>query len=314
MARDNDTEIRRKTHRYRVRQLTRRATADAGPMALHVEAPTIDLRRLIVVRYVDYRTKFREAIRGVVKFSRKGKSPDVTCNIRLATPADFREGGYEPGIADDLDAAQRADMAPYLARHLSRTAFYVPANAISASATFAATEEPWLYCTSIAPNRSYGARSLSTLKNEFAESKGSEPTITAIDKPQLFATQLGVELALGVEVGRHVEDNYAKLLVDRELARRVCCLDASPSVDMVVWVDHGPVHYQERRLVIETDSDMRSLDALRACFTKRPEFSGQREYRFAVSVGGRPKGKAVCLQTSGELLRLTSRFDERGMR
>ena len=114
MARNNETEIRRRTHRYRVRQLTPHTAADAGPTALHVVAAAIDVRRLVVVRYVDFRTGYREAIEGVVKFSAKGESPDVTGNIRLATPADFRESGYEPGIVDDLDAAQQADMAPYL--------------------------------------------------------------------------------------------------------------------------------------------------------------------------------------------------------
>ena len=53
MARNNDTEIRRRTHRYRVRQL--RAHADGEPTSLHVEAPDIDLRRLVVERYVDFR-------------------------------------------------------------------------------------------------------------------------------------------------------------------------------------------------------------------------------------------------------------------
>ena len=312
MARDNDTEIRRRTHRYRVRQLTRHA--DAEPTAFHVEAPDIDLRRLVVVRHVDFRVGYREAVGGIVKFSAKGESPDAKRNIRLATPADFRESGYEPGIADDLDAAQQADMAPYLARRLSRKGGYVAANDISASVTFAATEEPWVYCASIAPTQSYGAGSLGALKNEFAESKGSEAAITAIDDPQLFARRLGVELALGVEVGRDVEDNYAREMLDRELARRVCGVDALPPVDTVVWVNHGPVHYEERRLVIETESDMPTMEALRAWFTKRPEFSGQREYRFAARFTGGPKWKAILLQASGELLRLTRRLDEGGRR
>ena len=310
MARDNDTEIRRRTHRYRVRQLT--AHADAEPTALHVEAPDIDLRRLVVERYVDFRTGYPEAVGGIVKFSAKGESPDAKRNIRLATPADFRERGYEPGIADDLDAAQQADMAPYLARRLSRKGGYVAANDISASATFAAMEEPWIYCASTAPTRSYGAGSLGALKDEFAESKGSDAAITAIDNPQLFARRLGVELALSVEVGRDVKDNYAMGMLDREIARRVCGLDALPPVDAVVWVNHGPVHYEERRLVIETERDMPTMEALRVWFTKRPEFSGQREYRFAARFTGGPKWKAILLQASGELLRLTRRLDEGG--
>ena len=61
-------------------------------------------------------------------------------------------------------------------------------------------------------------------------------------------------------------------MVDREIARRVCGLDALPPVDTVVWVNHGPVHYEERQLVIETENDMPTMEALRVWFTKRPEF------------------------------------------
>ena len=307
VARDNETEIQRKSDRHHVRLLTPHATG-AEPMALHVEAPCVDLRRVVVVRYVDFRTGYREAMGGVLKFSRKGESPEATRKIRLATPADFREYGYEPGIADDLDAAQRADMAPYLARQMSRNVGYVSAADISASAMFTSTEEPWIYCTSIVPTRSYGSGALGALKREFSESKGNDAAITAIDNPRQFARQLGIDLALSVEVGKHVEDSYMTKLLGLAFARRVCKFDALAPVDTVVWVSHGPVHYEDRRLVIETESDMPTMEATRACFTKRREFSGQREYRFAVHVAGRPLRKAFYLETSSELLRLTRRL------
>ena len=308
MEPDNETEIRRKSDRYYVRLLTPHAVGAAEPMALHVEAPTVDLRRLVVVGYVDFRPGYREAIGGVVKFSKKGESPDAKRNLRLATPADFRESGYEPGIADDLDAAQRADMAPYLAGQMTRKGGYVSAADISASVMFTATAEPWVYCASIAPTWSYGAGALGALKREFAESKGSDMVITAIDNPRLFARRLGIELALGVEVGKDTEDDHMTGLLGLELARRVCGLAALPPVDTVVWVSHGPVHYEDRRLVIETGSDMPTMEAVRACFTKRMEFSAHREYRFAVHIAGRPLRKAIYLETSGELLRLTRRL------
>ena len=117
-----------------------------------------------------------------------------------------------------------------------------------------------------------------------------------------------------MEVGKDVEENYTMGLLDRELARRVCGLGALPPIDTVLWVSHGPVHYDDRRLVIETESDMPTMEALRACFTKRTEFSGQQEYRFAMRVAGRPLRKAIHLQASGELLRLTRRIDAEGMR
>ena len=64
--------------------------------------------------------------------------------------------------------------------------------------------------------------------------------------------------------------------------------------------------------MIETENDMPTMEALRVWFTKRPEFSGQREYRFAARFTGGPKWKAILLQASGELLRLTRRLDEGG--
>ena len=314
MAQDNETAIRRRTHHYRVTQLTPHAAANAGPMALHVVAGAIDVRRLVVVRYVDFRTGYREAIEGVVKFSAKGESPDVTGNIRLATPADFRESGYEPGIVDDLDAAQQADMAPLIARNLSRKLGYVAPTNISVSAKFTAAAEPWVYCASIAPTLSYGVESLGALKSEFAESRGSDAAITAIDNPHQFARRLGIELALSIEVGTDVKENYAMGLLDQKLARSECGLGALPPIDTVLWVSHGPVHYEDRRLVIRTENDMPTMEALRACFTKRTEFSGQQEYRFAMSVAERPLWKAIYLQASGELLRLTRRVDAEGRR
>lgn len=308
MEANNETEIRRKSDRYHVRLLTPTTTCATEPFALYVEAPTVDLRRLVVVGYVDFRPGYREEIGGVVKFSKKGESPDEKRNLRLATPADFRESGYEPGIADDLDAAQRADMAPYLARQMTRKGSYVSAADISASVMFAATAEPWVYCASIAPTWSYGAGALRALKREFAESKGSDSVITAIDNPRLFARQLGIEFALGAEVGKDTEDDLIMRFLGPGLAQRVCGLDALPQVDTVVWVSHGPVHYEDRRLIIETEKDMPTMGAVRACFTKRMEFSGQREYRFAVHVAGRPLRKAIYLEASGELLRLTRRL------
>ena len=304
---ENEADIRRQSPHYTVSSLTPHA-GDLEPMGLLVEAPSADLRRLVVVAYVDFRTGYREAIKGVVRFSKRGESPEEKRNLRLATPADFRQKGYEPGIADDLDSAERGDVAPYLARVMSRKGAYVSATDFSASVMFAATEEPWIYCTSIAPIWSYSAGALGALKKEFTDSKGSDAVVTAIDSPRLFAKRLGIELALGVEVGRDVVDDCVRSLLDPEHARRACGVDALPRADTVVWVTHGPVHYEDRRLVIETQSDMPAMEAVRACFTKRMEFSGQREYRFAVRVGGEPLRQAIYLEMSPELLGLTKRL------
>ena len=116
---EDEADIRRQSPHFTVRSLTPHA-ADDEPMGLLVEAPAADLRRLVVVAYVDFRTGYREPIEGVVRFSKKGESPEEKRNLRLATPADFREKGYEPGIADDLDAVELGDVAPYLARQISR--------------------------------------------------------------------------------------------------------------------------------------------------------------------------------------------------
>lgn len=96
--------------------------------------------------------------------------------------------------------------------------------------------------------------------------------------------------------------------MDPVLARQACGVDALSPADTVVWVTHGPVHYEDRRPVIESQSDMPAMEAVRACFTKRKEFSGQREYRFAIRVAGKPLREAIYLEMSPELLRLTKRL------
>ena len=304
--RDDETEIRRRTHRYRVKKLTAHEDGDGRPAGLLVEEPASGRRRLVVVQFVDFRTGHRERTAGVVKCSADGESPDATGSIRLATPADFRERGYETGIADDLDAAGRADVAPFLAATLSGRGRYVTAADIRATATLASPDEPWIYCTSMQPGRHSDAASL---KGTFAGSKGPDAVTTAIDDPGAFATRLGIEFALEIEVGTHVRDGYGLEPFYNELARRACGLPALPSAEAMVRVYHGPVHYEDRRLVIRKAEDMATLEAVRAWFTKRTEFSPQREYRFAVRVAGRPRWRAVYLRASGELLGLTKRLE-----
>ena len=303
--RDDETVIRRRTDRYRVRRLTAHEDDEGRPAGLLVEEPASAQRRLVVVQFVDFRTGPREETAGVVKFSAAGESLDATGSIRLATPADFRERGYEPGIADDLDAAARADAAPYLAATLSRSGSHVAAADIRATATLASPNEPWIYCTSMQRDRRWDA---GTAKESFAASKGRDAVTTAIGDPGAFATRLGIEFALGIEVGTHVRDGGLEQF-RIEQVRRALGLAAMPSAEAMVRVYHGPVHYEDRRLVIRRDGDMGALDAVQAWFTKRTAFSAQREYRFAVSVAGAPLWRAVYLRASGELLGLTRRVD-----
>ncbi len=197
-------------------------------------------------------------------------------------------------------------MAPHLAATLSRSGSHVAAADIRATATLASPDEPWIYCTSMQRDRRWDAGSA---KDSFAASKGRDVVTTAIGDPGAFATRLGIEFALGIEVGTHVRDGYGLEQLDIELVRRALGLAAMPSAEAMVRVYHGPVHYEDRRLVIRRDGDMAALDAVRAWFTKRTTFSAQREYRFAVRVAGAPLWRAVYLRASGELLGLTRRVD-----
>ena len=278
---------------------------DSRVLALFVEAPEIDLQRIVVVRYVDIRKGYRAPVDGILKFSKSGESLAETNIVRLITPKSFREEGYEPGIADDFDAALKGDMAPYVASYVSRTGSFLSANDISVSTKFTAENEPWVFSTSIAPTLSPGGDSLGALRREFEKSKGKDAIITAIDDPDQFAAQLGIEAALHIENGRDLKHNSFKHLIDLRFARLICGLESLPRVDTLVWVNHGPIHYEDRELVIRTHRDMPTLEALRACFTKRRQFARQSEYRFAIRAAGKTLQQVIDLDVSNELLRLT---------
>ena len=209
-------------------------------------------------RRTEYRFSYRisSAGRRLLKFAKRGESLAETITVRLATPRCFHTGGYEPGIADDLDAAQEADMAPYVASYLSRRGNLVSERDISASTIFTAESEPWLFGTSLVPTQGVGEGSLEALKKEFEESKGVDAGNTAIDDPDQFAMRLGIEAVLSIEDGQEFRSNFGKHLFDMQLAKLICRLEVLPITNSLVWLDHGPDHYQVKELLIKTDQDM----------------------------------------------------------
>ena len=262
-----------------------------------------------MIRKVDFRKKHSEAVNHVVKFTKYGESVDATEYLRLAMPEDYRKRGYERGISDELDASLQADMTPYFARHMSEKGFALVTRNLEVSTVFSSYNEPWLYCASCINNRSNRDGSLESLRRKFTESKGEDSVVSAIEDADQWAKQIGIEFASGVELDKHIKDDCARLVIGLSLIEKMTGINTLPWVDMIVWVEHGPVCYEDRHLVIETDSDMPTLQAIRACFTKRTEFSWQREYRFAVSTSGRPLSDVILLKASPELHLLSTRID-----
>ena len=83
------------------------------------------------------------------------------------------------------------------------------------------------------------------------------------------------------------------------------------NIDKVVNVYHGPVRYQDQSGVLETLEDTVDLfGAKRAWFTKGTEFSGQREYRFAVSTLGALRKNKRMITVSDEIRRLVAEIPE----
>ena len=61
---------------------------------------------------------------------------------------------------------------------------------------------------------------------------------------------------------------------------------------------HGPVHYDNANLTVRDSGDIADIakDGPRILFTKRTEFAGEQEYRFAVSDSRRPNERYHIFQ------------------
>ena len=274
-------------------------------MALTEELCVDDLRTrkryVVVIQSVDFRPTRTPIDHGVARFTAKEHSPSEADNIQLCTPVFYRK--LEAG--DAMDSAQAANLAPFVAAHLRKSGMPVSENYFTAAGTMVSPKEPWILCTSIRPSHAAGA----TLLEQQFSSKGSEAVVTTVDDHNAFARQLGVDVARSAETKRAVKDDVFDL-INRH--RYWLATGSDVEIDAIVRVIHGPVHYSNSTLTVRTGGDIANAGLYRIWFTKRTKFSGEYEYRFAVSAGC-PTTDTFRLDISPELSRLTMpwRFGDR---
>ena len=250
-------------------------------------------RYIIVIQRVDFRQVRTSIENGIARFTQREHAPSESGDIRLCTPKFYRK--LEDG--DEMDGTQEADLAPYIATHLREKGIWASKRDFTARSSIASSEEPWILCTSIKPSSPVRATSL---ENQFSY-KGSDAMVTTVNDIDAFAIQLGIDMAQSAELKRATKDGMF------DLFRRHCfwlACGADKEINSIVSVIHGPVHYDNETLTVRTGGDFARAGSHRIWFTKRTEFAGEREYRFAVSAGC-PTRDTIRLSMSPELLRLT---------
>ena len=220
----------------------------------------------------------------IVKFSKRDHAMTKAPSIQLSTPNAYRNQDDLPrGIQDPLDAA-------YVEKHTLDEFMNAYGNKKgkirSLSGTVALTRAVsglWVFCTSmLPPNRT----AIGALAQRFPDYDAA----TVIADPSAFASQLGLDF------GRLAQGEIVRLDPLVELARQ---LTNRPTM-RIVNVDHGPVHYP-RDLAGFLSRYPDELLPQVLPFVKRGDFEGDREYRFVVSVLGKPASETVRFPISPEL-------------
>ena len=246
---------------------------------------------VLLVHRLDYRPRGASAVGEVVVFSEPRHAACQTKCLQLATPAYYRENEeLGEGIRDVHDGTLTKDSSRWAKTVISA------GTVTSSRVSFRASSEPWIFCAS-----HYRLNhELCQLRQLFAE---KYKAVTAIRDPNAFAVWLGIDFALNlnkatdVRLSAHDIVGYAgpKLWL------------GYGSMDTLVHVYHGPVHYEDRSGEIAAQEDwLDPFASPRAWFTKKTRFKAQREYRFAVSTLGDPVEPKHYIAVSPELRELTS--------
>ena len=235
----------------------------------------------------------RIAQRQVVRFSKREHSPRLSDEIRVSTLAHYREGeNLERDQRDPMEGRLKLDAAPFYARLLSERGVTVPVRSFSAKAQYAVLTDPWVYCTAFCPVREREAYSLAHRISPDYD------TITDILDVNAFALELGVDFAIKLNPAIHAEARSGVDLVQRAVV-------VGSGFEKVVYVDHGPVVYEDISGTMRTGREPFELES-RFCFTKPTAFSYQSEYRFALRTIGEPTDGALRIPVSDALRECTS--------
>ena len=281
---------------------TTRAPEPEVAHAIEVIDVTMKECYLVLVHQVNQSCDEVRRVDALVKFSEQRYAPYRARELWLRTPAYYRReenSGTEP--KDPHDASLTMDGEPWARRTLAPTIGRIPVGSLEVTMTFSSLEEPWVYCTSIWPASEAERWELGA---EFPR----YDAMTVIRDPEAFAFQLGIDFAISVQESVHFELSTITKLARWQNRHWVSFQEGGHPIRKVIRVYHGPVVYEDESGVLESMGDIVNPSmAVRAWFTKQTRFSGEREYRFAVSTQGKPRNDTFRLWISDELRSLTAR-------
>lgn len=156
---------------------------------------------------------------------------------------------------------------------------------------FAVSTDPWVYCTAFCP---FSERDAYRLARRIS---ADYDTITDIPDVDAFALELGVDFAITRSA------IHAKADSGLHMIKKVAV--ATSGFEQFVYVDHGPVAYEDISGTLKTGREPFDLGS-RACFIKPKAFLYQSEYRFALRTIGEPTKKTLRIPISDALRECTS--------
>lgn len=226
----------------------------------------------VVVRRVNISgPSFLASASKVVRFSESQYTIPNSANIRLRIAAYYRDleesDGGGIGDADEATFRRNTDLATFQSEAGQTPIF----GAHHVQTTLTRRSECWILCTSIAP------MSLTETNSMRASVCQGYDAATLIADPSEFAKQLGVDFGNTLRASdlEHPGPTWWTLLPQ-------------------VYVDHGPVVYTESPSDV-IEKFPKASWGLVTPFVKRTHYSGQKEYRFVVSIGGMGHPKEQCL-------------------
>ena len=236
-------------------------------------------KTLVMVYRIEPISQAQPTGRSIVKFSSIERAiPNAKC-LQLGTHRYYREyDGAGSGIKDDMEGRFSEDITDALLRQTSHLG---QLGSFSAQATFSVHDQ-WVFCTSVLP-----AGSADSTTRDLGEKLGYQCGTLILD-PAAFAQELGIVFAAN-------STSADVRLVG--LQKILSSLASMSDLSRTVFVYHGPVSYP-----IDAAKLIRSFPELHqpalVPFQKRPEFSWQREYRFAIGILGEPENKTLSLPIS----------------
>lgn len=258
---------------------------------------------LVVIRCVNVGLH-RGIDRQIVRLSKRKHSPHIGSEIRLSTLEHYRKGeNLHAEQRDAMEGRLKLDSTPFLHRSLRKSGFQGAVNSVSAETTFAASSDPWVYCTALWPGGRSAALSLARRLSPDYD------TITYILDVDAFALELGIEFGLALDPSRDLTRPTSLPEAPQAMLFDSWLQGVKASGDIrgarVVHVDHGPVAYEDLSGVLRTGREVADLE-LPVGFTKPRSFSYQSEYRFALWSLGKPSKPTLRLPISDALRALTS--------